>query len=342
MTVVAAFYRRADAVARTLESLQAQTLTDFEAIVIDDGSADGTFAAMEPFAADPRFDLRRQANRGLTATLAAVCAEIATPYIAIVGAGDRCHPERLAAQVALLESDPRLVAVGCGIENVDEVTGQRWSVRPARMRMEGPSSESTGMSHGEVVYRTDAYHRSGGYRTAFDVGQFSDLMRRMTLLGDVGFVPDVLYVRYLRSDGVSADPHKLERRRLLAALSKTAFERRPELRSAGRGSLPSDGRVPPDAIDRHGVLAALYLPRSLPVARALVVSSLRATALGDAGEGRAVALRSLAVRATLRGAVALAVAVLGRVLRSAAYDRWVARVVDRQLPREDRIGRTGG
>lgn len=339
MTVVASFHERADVVARTLESIQAQTLTDFEAIVVDDGSGDGTFAAMEAFAADPRFDLRRQANRGLTATLASVCAEVATPYIAIVGAGDRCHPERLATQVALLESDERLVAVGCGIENVDEVAGHRWSVRPKRLRIAGPTSESTGMSHGEVVYRTDAYRRAGGYRTAFDVGQFSDLMRRMTLLGDVGFVPDVLYVRYLRSDGVSADHRKLERRRLLAALSKTAFERRPELRTVRHAPIPADGRVAPDAIDRHGVLAALYLPRSVPVARALVVSSLRATALGDAREGRTVALRSLAVRPTLGGAAALAIAVVGQVLRRPAFDRRVARMVDRRLPREDRIGR---
>jgi glycosyltransferase involved in cell wall biosynthesis len=339
VTVVVVFHRRADAVARTLRSLQEQTLRDFVAVVIDDGSPDETFSAMLAFKGDKRFDLRRQANRGFTATMAASCAEVRTPFLAVMGAGDACHPERLAAQVALLEADPSLVAVGCGIENVDEVDGRRWSVIPPRTRLAGPRAESAGISHGEVMYRTEAYRRAGGYRTAFDVGQFSDLLRRMTLLGDVGFDGRVLYTRYLRSDGVSSDPHKLARRRMLAALSATSFERRPEFRDGSFRAWSADQVVPPDAIDQHGILTALYLPRSVRIARALALESLHATAIGRRRHAWSAAWGSLAARPTVAGLAAAGAATMGSLVRSAAMRAWVARELDRRSPPEDRLDR---
>lgn len=68
ISIIVPVYQVAALAAAAIESLRAQTLTDFEALVIDDGSTDGSAEAAEAaFAGDPRFRLIRQPNRGLSA-----------------------------------------------------------------------------------------------------------------------------------------------------------------------------------------------------------------------------------------------------------------------------------
>lgn len=66
VSVLIPTFEQAHFIARALASLQAQTLDAWEAMVVDDGSQDGTAAALAPFLADPRIRaLRLDANGGL-------------------------------------------------------------------------------------------------------------------------------------------------------------------------------------------------------------------------------------------------------------------------------------
>jgi glycosyltransferase involved in cell wall biosynthesis len=95
-------------------SVEMQTLRDWELIVIDDGSSDGSSAIIEGFR-DERIRLVREcASAGLAARLNQAVGLARGEFIARMDADDICFPERLSRQVARLREDPQLDLVGCG------------------------------------------------------------------------------------------------------------------------------------------------------------------------------------------------------------------------------------
>ena len=89
-----------------LESVACQTFSDFEAVVVNDGSTDGTGELLESWsAADPRFTLLHQEPEGIVAALERARAAAKAPFIARFDADDVMHPRRLEEQLALLTSD---------------------------------------------------------------------------------------------------------------------------------------------------------------------------------------------------------------------------------------------
>ena len=104
-----------------LASLSAQTLEDFEVLVVDDGSRDGSAEIAETHARDdPRFRVLRQQRAGLVAALEHARAEARGRYVARMDGDDVALPRRLELQVAALEADNRLAACGGGAYFPDE------------------------------------------------------------------------------------------------------------------------------------------------------------------------------------------------------------------------------
>ena len=99
-----------------LASLARQTLTDWECLVVDDGSTDGTeAAAREAAARDPRVRIVPLPHVGLVAALNEGLRRCRAPLIARMDADDVMHRERLAVQVQHLDNDSRLSGVGCHV-----------------------------------------------------------------------------------------------------------------------------------------------------------------------------------------------------------------------------------
>jgi len=102
--------------AECLESLAAQTLSDFEVIAVDDGSADASAAILEAQARrDSRFRVLRQEPVGVVAASERARAEARAPLVARMDADDVALPERLELQAAAIEGEG-LAAVGGGVE----------------------------------------------------------------------------------------------------------------------------------------------------------------------------------------------------------------------------------
>lgn len=113
VSVIVPLYNKAGYILRTLESIAAQNMGDFEVIVVDDGSTDGSADVVRSFA-DPRFRLIAQANAGPGAARNRGLLQARAPYVAFLDADDRWLPDFLQVNVALLERYPEAAAVSCG------------------------------------------------------------------------------------------------------------------------------------------------------------------------------------------------------------------------------------
>ncbi|MFO8070561.1 MAG: glycosyltransferase [Polyangia bacterium] len=155
-----------------LESLLDQTFADFEVLVFDDGSRDESAAIVERFArGDRRLRLLGGERVGLVRALERCATAARSPLLARMDADDISHPQRLEKQVALLEKDPELGAVGCRVlcfpaaELRDGMRRyQRWLnelITPADherdMFVESP------LCHPSALMRRESFDRAGGY-----------------------------------------------------------------------------------------------------------------------------------------------------------------------------------
>ena len=109
VSIVIPLYNKERYIERALDSIAAQTFTDFEAIVVDDGSTDGGASMVANYPGE-RFRLIRQSNQGPGAARNAAIAQASGEFIAFLDADDEWLPNYLEDSVRLLESSGREVA----------------------------------------------------------------------------------------------------------------------------------------------------------------------------------------------------------------------------------------
>ncbi len=108
-------------VAQAVESILRQTFTDFEFLIVDDGSRDRSLTILQHYAAkDCRIHLTSRPNTGYVVALNEMLAKATGKYIARMDADDIALPERFAKQVAFLEHNPEFVCVGGGYQVIDK------------------------------------------------------------------------------------------------------------------------------------------------------------------------------------------------------------------------------
>lgn len=148
--------------AEAIDSVLAQTLTDLELIVVDDGSSDRSAEiAAEAVARDPRVQLYSQEPLGLCAALNKAADVALAPLLARLDADDVALPERLERQVAFLDRNPAVAVVGGGVIVIDENGSElERDGGPERVDL----SRGNSLSHPTVTMRAEALRQVGGYR----------------------------------------------------------------------------------------------------------------------------------------------------------------------------------
>jgi glycosyltransferase involved in cell wall biosynthesis len=119
ISVVLPVYNGAPFIAASIESVLAQTYTDFELIVVDDGSTDETPAILRSYENDPRVRLIRQPNRKLPAALNAGFAEARGEFSTWTSADNLMQPEMLGELAKFLNSNPDAEMVFADYELID-------------------------------------------------------------------------------------------------------------------------------------------------------------------------------------------------------------------------------
>ncbi len=117
VSVLLPCYNAAGTLDTALSSLARQTLKDFEIIAVDDGSTDETPALLEAWSRrEPRLRRHWQPHAGIIPALNAGLAACQAQLIARMDVDDRAHPERLARQLAYLESNQDIAVAGCLVQ----------------------------------------------------------------------------------------------------------------------------------------------------------------------------------------------------------------------------------
>lgn len=232
VSVVMSVYNGAQHLEETLRSVFTQEGCDFEIVVVDDGSTDGTSLILSEWGArDKRFRIFPQQNTGLTRALIRGCAEARGVFIARQDAGDVSLPGRLAAQAASLRGNADAVAVSAHTRFVgpkDEALFTK-AISEAELNfglLSGRNGRYYGPAgHGSVMMRRSAYAAVGGYRAPFYFAQDLDLWTRLAERGRFLMLDEVLFQVRLEANAISGI-QALEQRRLAELISLATKARR--------------------------------------------------------------------------------------------------------------------
>jgi len=194
VSVLMSVYNAERYVREAVESILSQTFGDFEFIVINDGSTDGTREVLEGIR-DDRVRLLHQENVGLTRSLNRGLRLARGEYIARMDADDISLPQRFEREVALLDGDPQISLADTAARRLRD-DGERvlcptaaFAEPRVSLMLENP------VHHGNVMVRREALLAVGGYDEHFRYAQDHDLWLRMAWRGmRFGLVPEALFV----------------------------------------------------------------------------------------------------------------------------------------------------
>lgn len=185
ITVLMPAYNAAAFIAEAIGSVLAQTFTDFELLVIDDGSTDDT-AAVVAGIGDPRIRMHRQPNGGVAAALNRGLEVARAPLIARFDADDLCHPKRLERQYAAMQADTTLVIVGSAVDYVDAEKNPLFTWQPpaySHAQLLAGVRRHCPFIHSSVLYRRDVVRAAGGYSEGAHTFEDHLLWTRLLLIG---------------------------------------------------------------------------------------------------------------------------------------------------------------
>lgn len=271
-----------------IASVRAQTFEDFELLVLDDGSTDGSRTIVERHARqDTRIRPILRENRGLIASLNQLLEEARGPLLARMDADDVCLPHRFERQIAFLAAHPDYAVVGSAALDIDVDGGPCFAVpdHDPPLTHDDVLAEierRTPLCHPAVMARRDVLLAAGGYHRAYRHCEDYDLWLRIATFARIGNIAEPL-LKYRRSPDQISSRHTVEQT-IGAAIAVAAYHERLVGRPDPTANLD---RLPPiDALDalfgRSGVTRQV---------RARVANGLLYSPVALRGEGFDLLLR---------------------------------------------------
>ncbi len=178
-----------------IESVLSQTFRDFELIVVDDGSTDGTGLLAEEYRNRIRYI--RRSNGGVSAARNTGIAASDAPFIAFLDSDDTWLPRKLEAQAGYIRENPHIDMHQTG--DIWIRRGRRVNPGARHAKLSGrifiPSLELCLISPSAVVLRRELLERHGAFDEDLPACEDYDLWLRLTLHCESGLVPERLVVR---------------------------------------------------------------------------------------------------------------------------------------------------
>lgn len=229
LSVLMPVYNAEKYVAAATESILTQTFGDFEFIVIDDGSTDGSPSILKSYAAqDSRLRLIIRPNLGLVKTLNQGLAMARGEFIARMDADDFALKDRIALQVEYLRAQPECAVVGCStlwvdsdgdpIARNDAVTSHE-KITEILLRGRG------GLCHPGAMFRRTIAQEVGGYRSEYEYAEDIDFFLRCGEHGRLANLPQCLLEYRQHFTSICANRYHLQRQRAEAAVHDAYLRR---------------------------------------------------------------------------------------------------------------------
>lgn len=216
VSVIMPVYNAVRYVAEAIESIRTQTFSDFELLIFDDGSTDGSLEVVQNYTKrDTRIRFFAKAHRGYVPWLNEGLRLSQGEFIARMDADDASLPERFAYQVHHLRQHDACVVVGCGTLIVDPDGDPLCEYRPHVDHATLISALISG-THGVITHptsmmRRDALLRVGGYREEYEPIEDFDLWLRLAEVGQLANLPDILFRYRQHHASIMYTPHQVQR-----------------------------------------------------------------------------------------------------------------------------------
>lgn len=184
VTVLMAVYNGACHLREALESILGQTFTDFEFLIINDGSTDSSVQIIQSYS-DTRICLvNNNDNLGLTASLNKGLALARGEYIARMDADDISRPERLARQVSFMDENPQVGVCGSWVRYFPMSGNNVWRLPKGSEEIRCWQFHTVGVAHPSVIIRRQFFVQYGlsydpQYRYAQDYELWGRAIRYM-------------------------------------------------------------------------------------------------------------------------------------------------------------------
>jgi len=229
VSVVMAVYNAESYLAPAVTSILGQTFTDFELVVIDDGSTDRSLKILTHYAAkDDRIHLIRRENRGIPKTRNELLENARGELIAVMDADDVAMGDRLARQVEFLRQHPEVVCVGGAydwideagrvlihrIEPIDDSEIQQWLLQ-GRTCLHQPTA----------MMRRAAVIQVGGYDESLPQAEDLDLFLKLGEIGKLANLSDTV-LHYRQHDRSISKVKQFQAIALLTQVCQRAWQRR--------------------------------------------------------------------------------------------------------------------
>lgn len=264
ISVIMSVYNGEKYLRDAVESILNQTLGDFEFIIIDDGSVDGTKDILELFH-DARLHVVHQENIGLTESLNKGIAMARGGYIARMDADDISHRARLEKESAFLDANKNVGLVGTFGIRIDE-SGREGHVlsfptQDAALRI--GLKEGCPFLHGSVMYRKECIEKAGKYRKKIGPAEDYDLWLRFSEHFTLANLEELLYKYRVAASGVSMK-QRFSQARSALFVRRLAHERETQgmdtldMMSDSDIEKNLDSLMPPTEANKRNVLHAQY------------------------------------------------------------------------------------
>jgi glycosyltransferase involved in cell wall biosynthesis len=222
-----------------LQSLADQTFKDYEAIVVDNGSEDGTDRILAEWAAkDGRISVYPFKSIGLARCLNYAASIARAPLIARLDGDDILLPDRLAVQCARMAKEANLGLLGACVDLIDgddrPLGRRRLPLTDAELR--GFLRTGNPFVHSTVMMRKSAFDAVGGYRIGLRLCEDFDLWCRMAAVTEIANCEEVLAQYRIHESSMSAG------RPIRLAIADTCIIAAMRAREAGGPEPFSSGR----------------------------------------------------------------------------------------------------